>query len=304
VLTQALTLVATSSDPDAMHLTGPTRAAGRFCGAWGMMVAGIAGCSGNGAGLDVNGRPVEGGDAPLTAQFESIQRNVFTPVCTACHAGAAAPLGLRLEEGAAYAMLVNVPSVEVPQRARVAPGAPDASYLVHKLEGTAAVGSRMPLNGPPLDAQTIQVIRQWILEGAQPPVSVRSNKSRMPAPTLSALWPIPDARLVEAPKAILLAADAELDTTLLRAGTVRLTYGTSAESNPEPLDVTIEAPTLAPTTIAIKPLVAWRAGEYELRISGSAPLSLADLAARPIDGDGDGVAGGDYVLRFSLEHDE
>jgi cytochrome c5 len=57
-----------------------------------------AACAGNGDGLDQNGRPVGSDTAsapPPSGSFRSIQDNVFTPICTACHAGANAPLGLR-----------------------------------------------------------------------------------------------------------------------------------------------------------------------------------------------------------------
>jgi hypothetical protein len=61
---------------------------------------------------------------------------------------------------------IGVPSTEVPSVLRVAPGNPDASYLIQKLEGHAAVGARMPFGGPYLDTATIAVIRQWITAGA------------------------------------------------------------------------------------------------------------------------------------------
>ena len=130
-----------------------------------------AGCGGgSGEGLDANGRPIgEGGTGGgvLAPTLASIQQNVFTPVCTACHAGAAAPQGLRLDAASSAASLIGVPSTEVPSVLRVAPGNPDASYLIQKLEGNAAVGDRMPLGGPFLDAPTIEVIREWISQGAQ-----------------------------------------------------------------------------------------------------------------------------------------
>ncbi len=47
------------------------------------------------------------------------------------------------------------------------PGNPDQSYLIQKIEGHAAVGARMPLGAPPLPQSTIDVIRQWIANGAQ-----------------------------------------------------------------------------------------------------------------------------------------
>src|SRR4051812_6597413 len=86
----------------------------------------LASCGGSGMGLDENGRPGNGGSggSTLTADLQSIQDHVFTPICTACHAGAAAPLGLRLDEASAFAMLVNAPSVEVPSLRRVSPGNP------------------------------------------------------------------------------------------------------------------------------------------------------------------------------------
>lgn len=139
-------------------------------GALGVAVAVIAGCGGgSGAGLDANGRPIGEGDdpgGPMTASFSSIQSHVFTPVCTACHAGGAAPQGLRLDASNSYAMLVGVASAEVPSLRRVAPGDAANSYLIHKLEGHSAVGARMPFGGPYLDANTIALIRQWIDNGA------------------------------------------------------------------------------------------------------------------------------------------
>ena len=115
----------------------------------------IGGCAGNGAGLDEGGRPLPpggGSGGPLTADFASIQEHVFTPICTACHAGGGAPQGLRLDATNSYALLVGVPSTEVPSILRVKPGDPDHSYLVQKLEGHAAVGAQMPFGGPPLSA--------------------------------------------------------------------------------------------------------------------------------------------------------
>lgn len=124
---------------------------------------------GGGEGLDANGRPIGEGSAasgPMTASFASIQSHVFTPICSVCHAGGAAPQGLRLDAANSYAMLVNVASSEVPSLKRVRPGDAANSYLVQKIEGRAAVGARMPFGGPYLDAQTITLIRQWIDAGA------------------------------------------------------------------------------------------------------------------------------------------
>jgi Ca2+-binding RTX toxin-like protein len=93
---------------------------------------------------------------------------IFTAKCVSCHTGASAPQGLRLDAPNSYANLVNVNSSEVPSLKRVKPSDPDNSYLVHKIEGTAAVGARMPLGQSPLSAAQISLIRQWIVAGAAP----------------------------------------------------------------------------------------------------------------------------------------
>jgi len=106
--------------------------------------------------------------APVT--LAQIQSAVFTPSCalSGCHDGGGAilPRSMDLRAGNSHGSLVNVPSEQV-ARDRVEPGNPDASYLIDKLEGNQAAGtSRMPFGGPPLDQATIDMIRQWITEGA------------------------------------------------------------------------------------------------------------------------------------------
>src|SRR5271170_5779847 len=112
----------------------------------------LVACAGNGEGLDANGEPIGSGGnpgEPLTADFQSIQDNVFTPICVRCHSGASAPEGLQLDADHSYALLVGVPSTEVPSLDRVKPGDPDDSYLVQKLEDAPGiVGVQMPFGGP------------------------------------------------------------------------------------------------------------------------------------------------------------
>ena len=78
------------------------------------------------------------------------------------------PAGLDLSDAdASFASLVNVMSAQSMGATLVIPGDPDNSYLVQKLEGSAAVGSVMP--PPPrttLAPATIAEIRQWISDGA------------------------------------------------------------------------------------------------------------------------------------------
>lgn len=267
-----------------------------------------AACSGSGEGLDENGRPVGAAPDPLLPEFQSIQDNVLTPICTLCHSGAAAPLGLRLDSAASYAMLVNVPSVEAPALLRVAPGDPDGSYLVHKLEGRATVGARMPLDAPPLPDATIQIIRQWITDGAAAPTA--NGASSDPAPgkpvTLTPVWPVQDAVLGSPPAELVVAASGELNSTRLDGTSVRLELssarGFGAGNAVHVEHTTVVVRSLDPTVIVVRvPSAAWRAGDYRLLVSGTGPAPVDGRNGLPIDGDADEVPGGDFELRFSLE---
>lgn len=93
---------------------------------------------------------------------------IFDGRCIGCHNASLAPQSLILDADNSYSLLVNVASKEVPSLKRVKPGDPDNSYLVQKIEGTAAVGERMPLNRDPLTDAQIALIRRWISEGANP----------------------------------------------------------------------------------------------------------------------------------------
>jgi hypothetical protein len=156
----------------------------------------LAACAGNGEGLDQNGNPIGSGVSGVSSSssssssgggsssssssgasvsFETIQDQVFTPICAECHSGANAPEGMQLSEGQAYSMIVNLASQEVPTLDRIKPGDSANSYLVQKIMGTAKVGSRMPdgcpLTQPCLSDATIQMIAQWVDEGAPAPTS-------------------------------------------------------------------------------------------------------------------------------------
>jgi hypothetical protein len=63
---------------------------------------------------------------------------------------------------------MGIPSIQQPAILRVAPGDPDASYLIHKLEGAGTItGVRMPpAPAAAIDPALIVVIRQWITDGA------------------------------------------------------------------------------------------------------------------------------------------
>lgn len=76
---------------------------------------------------------------------------------------------MNLSAGQAYGNTVNVESLERAGMDRIEPGAPDDSYLVHKIQGTQAdvggSGVRMPVGGQLTQAE-IETIRSWIAAGA------------------------------------------------------------------------------------------------------------------------------------------
>lgn len=128
-----------------------------------LLVLTAPGCPGDGSGLV---GPVMGGIEPT---LPSIQEHVFGRICVNCHVPDGPGAFMLLDsEDHAYENLVNVQSGEVPALDRVEPGDPDASYIVHKIEGQASiVGDRMP--PPPesmLSPEEIAAIRQWIQNGA------------------------------------------------------------------------------------------------------------------------------------------
>lgn len=128
------------------------------------------GDGGGGSGTDPGNNNNNNNNVPLglEANFNSIQTKLFDTTCavSGCHLGSSAPHGLQLSAGDSYGLLVGVPSGGVPALNRVEPFDPDNSYLIQKLEGTAAVGLRMPRGGTPLVQSDIDAIRLWISNGA------------------------------------------------------------------------------------------------------------------------------------------
>ncbi len=275
-----------------------------------LAMSACGGGGGGGGGDTTNDPPPDNNndDDTIEPTLASIQENVFTPICTACHAGSSAPQGLRLEAGASYAMLVDVASVEVPELMRVDPGNPDGSYIIHKLEGSQAVGDRMPQGGPYLSQATIDAIRQWITDGAQDS-GADGEGSDTPdykrVATLDSAWPVADSVLDAPPARILLVADGELDASLLHEGSVQLVKLDDIDAltqAPRTMNASLRITSLAPTVIELRaPDNAWTNGRYAVRVAGSGAYAVADRAGRVIDGDADGEPGGDFVVQFDVE---
>ena len=249
-----------------------------------------------------------GGSGPLTANFDSIQANVFEPICSHCHSGANAPAGLRLDGANSYALLVGTSSLERPNLLRVAPGDPNASYLINKLEGGPnIVGERMPAGLPAVPQADINVIRQWITDGAQP------SSSASGAIRVTSLSVVPNSTLLALPTSITVSFNREVNAPSVTTATFLLQRagadgipGSADDVAITPASVTVPA---ANTRSAVMDLtgVASVFDRYRITLVGTGAATILDLGGNALDGEpirllpsGDGTAGGDYTATFSV----
>ena len=250
----------------------------------GILCAALAGCAGSGTGLDSNGRPAgsEGGGGTLTADFQSIQANVFTPICSVCHAGGAAPQGLRLDAVNSYSMLVGIPSSEDAAVLRIKAGDPDNSYLVQKIEGHAAVGAQMPFGGPPLPAATIALIRHWVSDGALPAATAVAPAHLSVVATAPATGDV----MLSAPAAIIVTFSAELDRAGLAPAVLRLErIGNAGTAEATEIPVRLAVPAGNSTAVLVTPREPLGSGRYRLTIAGRP--GIADTLGRRLGFDTD-----------------
>ena len=171
----------------------------------------LSGCGpGSGQGLDENGNPIDGdpgggngggnggASGNPNATLAWLQSNVFGGVCTQCHTGAGAPLGVNWSSESDSCANVGRTSGEMPPMVVIESGDPAGSYVIWKVEGAgpngeAIVGAQMPLSNPPLTAETMQNLRDWIADGSpgcqtqQATVFVTSSATKLDLPVAGGL---------------------------------------------------------------------------------------------------------------------
>lgn len=116
--------------------------------------------------------------------YSSEIQPIFNANCVACHGGTS---GVTLSS---YSAVMNSVGQQY-QRHIVTPHDPDDSPLVDKLGPNPQFGSRMPLGGS-LPQSQINLIRQWIQEGAHETPQVSVGNSNVPREfTLAGNYPNP-----------------------------------------------------------------------------------------------------------------
>jgi methionine-rich copper-binding protein CopC len=268
--------------------------------------AAAAGCAGNGQGLDQNGQPISSGGTtggPVTADFQSIQANVFTPICSVCHIGASAPEGLQLDAAHSYNLLVGVPSNEQPSLLRVKAGDPDNSYMVHKIEGLAGItGGQMPLGETPLPQATINAIRQWVTNGAPNAPAAAAVAAQMFAMQTTA--PVDKATVKTAPAQILVTFTQDVDASLVNDTTVTLARidsestavnsGVAMPANGATvMPASVRLAPMNPAVLLITPSTRLQPGVYRVTLRGAGGGALANMNAATL--------GADTSFEFTVE---
>ena len=115
--------------------------------------------------------PVGERDDDGSVSFERGVQPILTQHCAGCHSpGGAADLfgiALQLTADVSYGLLIDQASVQRPELTQVVPGDSASSLLFDKISSSAPmVGVRMPRFAPPLSQTEIDLVRDWIDQGA------------------------------------------------------------------------------------------------------------------------------------------
>ena len=263
----------------------------------------LAGCSaGSGENLDQNGQPldvsnneIQNVDVSNKANLTWIQDNVFSAICSACHAGANPAAGQNLSTlENSIQNLIGVQSSN-PEFLRVKPGEPETSYLILKITGDPRAGARMPLGLSPLPDDTIAAIREWIRLGALVPdsalVSTQISRTQMTS-----------AKQIGNRHSLTLTLwfNREMDLNTLPPSSL-LVEAHSAEAvwHVEPNQVHISALSTSSAAITIKELTN-DIQKLTIRVNNPNISSITSSNGQLLDGDYDDKEGGEFIYEHQL----
>lgn len=115
---------------------------------------------------------VDNDDDNRVVSFVDDVQPVLTATCAGCHSpGGGADffgISLQLTADVSYGLLVNQPSVLNPELTLVVPGDASSSFFWEKVSSTSpSIGDGMPRFAPALSQAQIDLIRDWIDQGAR-----------------------------------------------------------------------------------------------------------------------------------------
>jgi hypothetical protein len=230
--------------------------------------------------------PAAGQSPPLMATFDSIQSNIFTPLCATCHSGANPPVNLNLDATHSYSDLINVPSTEQSTIVRVKPGDPMNSFLVQHIQS----------DGDGASPTDLTFIEQWITDGAPPGASLMSMAEKF---EVASVEPDMGDQLSEAPAHIIVGFTQELDATRIDGASAVLER--MANDGSENTKIAARVAILAgnPRAVIVTPASPLVPGGYRLMIdapNGTAVGSIGSAGLNaPIRGES-----GRVVTQFNV----
>jgi hypothetical protein len=229
------------------------------------------------------------GPPPLMATLDSIQANIFTPLCAGCHGGANPAENLNLDATHSYNDLINVPSTEEPSIVRVKPGFPSQSYLVQHIQK----------EGDGASATDLSFIEQWITDGAPPSTTATPMADKFEIAAVQ-----PDSGDVEnaPPPRIIVGFTQELDANRIGGGSVLLER---IEDDAVPqaatlIPATVSMPAGNASALLVTPSSALTPGNYQVVMNPAGGAELASIGGATLSAPAPGVNGERVLTRFSV----
>jgi hypothetical protein len=230
--------------------------------------------------------PASGQSPPLMATFDSIQANIFTPLCATCHSGPNPPVNLNLDATHSYNDLINVPSTEQPTIVRVKPGDPMNSFLVQHIQS----------DGDGASPTDLTFIEQWITDGAPPSASAMAMAEKF---QVASVEPDMGDQLSAAPPHLIVGFTQELDASRID-GTSAVLERVANDGGPNAkIAAQVAIPAGNPWALIVTPNAVLMPGSYRLVIDapdGTAIGSIGSAAlSAPVRGES-----GRMVTQFNV----
>ena len=226
---------------------------------------------------------------PLMATLDSIQSNIFTPLCSSCHSGANPAANLDLDAAHSYNDLINVPSTEQPTIVRVKPGDPTDSFLVQHIQK----------EGDGASASDLSFIEQWITAGAPPGSSAMAMSDKF---QVASAEPDMGDQLSAAPPHIIVGFTQELDANRIDGTTVTLERleGDGSAQVLIKIQAHVAVPSGNPGAMIVTPNSALVPGSYRVVVDSPDGAEIGSIGGTSLSAPMRGVGGERVITQFSI----